>query len=401
MKILWVKVGGLWPINSGGRLRSFHLVTQLARSHSLTVLTTHESPEQWEQHKQHLSMCERVESFFHAPPKRTEKRFLLALARSWFSSMPVDMSKNLVPELRAEVLRSLQSENYDLCIADFMVAVPNVPFHTHVPVVFFAHNVEHMIWKRVARHESSWLKRALLAIEWRKFMSRERDTCRRAALTLAVSDVDRRKLQDLAGNVPAFAVRTGVDVDYFRPNEIVEPRPHSLVFTGSMDWHPNEDAMLFFMDAILPIVRDRFSDVSMSIVGRNPSDRLRKRAECAGVRVTGTVDDIRPFVAAASVYVVPIRIGGGTRLKIFEAMAMARPVVSTAIGAEGLPLTEDEQIVIADGANDFADAITALFVERDRRRRLGANGRQLVERYFSWRKVADEFAAYCEAVVHG
>jgi glycosyltransferase involved in cell wall biosynthesis len=205
----------------------------------------------------------------------------------------------------------------------------------------------------------------------------------------------------LAGLAPRARVReipTGVDPVYFAPNGAVE-RPAHLVFTGSMDWYANEDAMLHFMEAILPPIRHEIPGVSFTIVGRHPSPRLRTAAAVAGVRVTGTVDDVRPYVGEAAVFVVPLRVGGGTRLKIFEALAMGKAVVSTAVGAEGLPLIPGQHFVAADEAADFAAATVSLLKDLPRRKSLGIAGRRLVEQRYSWPQVAREFESRCEEVV--
>ena len=166
----------------------------------------------------------------------------------------------------------------------------------------------------------------------------ERRACAAADLVVAVSDDDSRQLQALAPGARCVSIPTGVDTSYFQPAGRREVSDR-LVFTGSMDWYPNEDAILFFIDAILPRIQAEIPGITLSVVGRKPSERLRAAADRAGVVVTGTVDDVRPYVDEAALYVVPLRAGGGTRLKIFEALAMGKAVVSTTVGAEGLALT--------------------------------------------------------------
>jgi glycosyltransferase involved in cell wall biosynthesis len=167
--------------------------------------------------------------------------------------------------------------------------------------------------------------------------------------------------------------------------------PNRLVFSGSMDWYPNEDAMLHFVDAILPRVRREVPDASLTIVGRRPSPKVEALGRQAGVFVTGTVDDVRPHIAAAPVYIVPLRAGGGTRLKIFEALAMGKAVVSTTVGAEGLALVPGRQIVLADEPDAFSQAVVALLRDPVRRAAIGAAGRQLVEERYSWASVTTQF----------
>ena len=389
MRILWVKVGGLWPADRGGRLRSFHTVAELSRRHRVTVVTTH-APGEGGGEATALPDCERVLALPHRLAKQGSAGFALALARSWASPLPVDLYKARVPGLVATVSRLIDSGEVDVCVADFLAAAPSVPLGGRVPTLLFQHNVEHQIWKRLARTERRPLRRALLELEWRKTRRYEARACARASLTVAVSEPDRAMLAELAPDARIHAVPTGVDTSYFAPGAGPEI-PHRLVFTGSMDWYPNEDAVLQFIDAVLPAIRRAVPDVSLTVVGRSPSARLRAAAKVADVRVTGTVADVRPHVAEAAVCVVPLRVGGGTRLKIFEALSMAKAVVSTAVGAEGLPLVPGEHYLCADEPADFARAVVELLRDPARRRQLGTAGRALVEARYAWAMVTRAF----------
>lgn len=395
MRILWVKVGGLWPLNTGGRLRSFNILSELAQEHEMSVFTTHLPGEDGEALKRQLPQCKRVESFPFAAPKFRDPRFPLVLARSWFSAMPVDVYKHRVPALRKAVDKLVASGEIDLCVADFVVAAPNVPLEGPVPVMFFSHNVEYQILKRLAEAQTNPLSRALLAIEGRKMRRYEAAVCRKVRLTVAVSAHDRDLHQADAIGAAIRHVPTGVDVGYFKANGTLED-PAELVFTGSMDWHPNEDAIRHFITDILPAVRREVPRVGVTVVGRNPSVGLRHDAERAGVKVTGTVEDVRPYIDAAAVYVVPLRIGGGTRLKVFEALSMGKAVVSTGIGVEGLPLAPGEHYLKADDPQTFASAVVTLLRDPQRRHALGDAGRQLTHARYAWPQVAREFGAYCE-----
>lgn len=395
MRILWIKVGGLWPLNTGGRLRSFHTLAQLSKRHQVTLLTTHAPGEDPQALRDQLPLCESIISIPFTLPKWNSLRFLFILLRSWFSPLPVDLVKCRVTALRQEALRLLEAQEVDLCVADFLVAMANVPTVTQVPVIYFAHNVEHMIWKRLAVNTRGVLKRALLHIEWRKMRRIEARTCRRVRLTVAVSPQDRDMLAALAPASDVCAVPTGVDINYFANSDIAEVHDR-IVFVGSMDWHPNEDAVLHFIDDILPEIRLLRPSVSMTVVGRNPSMRLRQAAKLANVSITGTVDDVRTHVAEAAVVVVPLRVGGGTRLKIFEALAMGKAVVSTTIGAEGLPLQDGVHFVCADAAHVFAHAVVSLLVNAPLRHRLGTTGRKLVEKNYGWIEVVAQFESLLE-----
>lgn len=397
LRILWVKMGGLWPITSGGRLRSYHIIDELSRHHDVTVLTTTHAAEKNISLGTQLPYCKQVKSFVFSAPKKHEKAFIRSIAASWFSRLPVDLYKYQCPQLRREVDQQLNNGNFDFCIADFLTSVPNVPMSGATPVIHFSHNVEHMIWLRLYNNEKNWLKRLLLSIEWRKMRNIETKACSDATATIAVSTEDMALLQKLSPDVRITSVDTGVDIDFFKPDMRVDLNPTALVFSGSMDWHPNEDAMLFFMDKILPIIRQEIPQVTLSIVGRNPSEKLKIAAQNANVEVTGTVADIRPWLSSASVYIVPLRIGGGTRLKIYEALAMGKAVVTTTIGAEGLNLQEDVHLLRGDNARSFARQTVRLLRNASLAKNLGCAGRQLVEANYAWSKVAHQFETLCRS----
>jgi glycosyltransferase involved in cell wall biosynthesis len=263
----------------------------------------------------------------------------------------------------------------------------------------FEHNVEYQIWQRLATLERRVARRTLLEVEWRKLRRCEAAVCAAADLTITVSEEDRRTLTDVAPDARIASVPTGVDATYFAPGGRREV-PYRLVFTGSMDWYPNRDAVLYFSNTILPRIRARIPEVSFTVVGRNPGSHLASLARL-GVTVTGTVPDVRPHIDEAALYVVPLRAGGGTRLKIFEALAMGKAVVSTTIGAEGLGVTSNRDIVLADDPDTFAHAVVSLLQDAPARRRLGRAGRALVESAYTWRHTARTFAAHCEAIIKG
>ena len=397
LRILWVKVGGLWPPNTGGRLRTLHMIAELSQRHRVSVITTRHPADESTGLRTRLPACEGIDAVPYTLPKQGTSRFALAVARSWASPYPADLWRWRIPAVRARIRERLM-EGVDLCVADFLVAMPNLPSRTTTPVVLFEHNVEYMIWKRLHEVEKRPARRALLGLEWRKMRQYEARACARASLTVAVSEADRALLAANAPSADIRAIGTGVDTTDFHPNGAVEA-PASLVFTGSMDWYPNEDAIMYFIAEILPELRREVPGLSLAVVGRDPAERLRAACAAAGVQVTGTVADVRPHVAEAAVYVVPLRIGGGTRLKIFEALAMGKAVVSTRVGAEGLPIVPGEHFLQADSPADFTQAVVTLLKDPDRRRALGQAGRRLVEERYSWTQVTRQFEVHCEEVV--
>jgi glycosyltransferase involved in cell wall biosynthesis len=336
-----------------------------------------------------LPRC-RVRTVRYAAPKYGTGRFWRALARSWASPYPVDLWKWRAPVVRRAIADTLDSsEPCDVVVADFLFAAVNVPRRVPAPVVFFAHNVEHQIWQRLT-DVASPLRRLPLAFETAKVRRCEFAVVRRSARTVAVSDPDRDAFAARVPDAAIDVIPTGVDTAYFAPGDRAEV-PGRLVFSGSMDWYPNEDAILDFLQHTWPRVRQRRPDVTLTVVGRHPTARIVDAGRAPGVTVTGTVDDVRPYLQEGEICIVPLRVGGGTRLKIFEALAMGKCVVSTTIGAEGLGLDPDRHFVAADGHDAFADAVCALLANPARRAALGEAGRTFVDERGSWRHVTQIF----------
>jgi glycosyltransferase involved in cell wall biosynthesis len=293
---------------------------------------------------------------------------------------------------RRRVKELLADGRFDVVVCDFLVPAVNLPARLPCPAVLFAHNVESEIWRRHAETGESALKRLLCRTQHRRMLRFEGRTLARFDGVLAVSEADRDtfdKAYPGAIRQPVHVVPTGVDTEYFWPSPS-DTASRELVFTGSMDWLPNEDAMLFFCRDVLPLIRREEPSVTLSIVGRTPTPAVKALGEQPGVRVTGRVDDVRPFMRGAAVSVVPLRIGGGTRLKIFEAMAMGKAVVSTTIGAEGLPVVHGSDVMLADDPRSFARAVVELIRDVERRRQLESAARALVVAKYDWSTVAGD-----------
>ena len=274
-----------------------------------------------------------------------------------------------------------------------------IPWHLPIPKVLFSHNIETLVWKRQCAVARNPLWKAVC---WREYCTTalaERRYLNLADHVLTVSDTDRDLFARTIKPAKITVIPTGVDLDFFRPSA-GEEQPNTLVFTGSMDYMPNEDGICYFLEQILPRVRFHLPKVALLVVGRRPSPRLLKLATMTpGVEVTGAVDDIRPYVKRGSVYVVPLRVGSGTRLKIFEAMAMGKPIVSTSVGAEGLPVRTEQNILIADSPDAFANAVVRLLLDHSLRSDLGRAARELVVQKHSWASVAHHFELALETLL--
>lgn len=395
MHILWLKSDLLLPLDKGGKLRSWHLMRHLARRHTITYLAFR-GPDQTEADVDGMrEVAARVETVPRADLPKGSWRFRAGAALHLVDPLPYAVAKYRSRAFRRRLRGLLARERFDLLVCDFVFPAVNLPRRLPCPAVLFTHNVESEIWRRHVETQTNPVSRLLYGSQYRRMLRYESRTLRRFDGVLAVSSDDRDTLTRLyPGSLrqPPQVVATGVDTGYFAPAPSRAAGPR-LVFTGSMDWLPNEDAMLYFCREVLPLVRREEPETTLSIVGRAPTPAVAKLAEDPRVEVTGRVPDVRPYVRDAAVYVVPLRIGGGTRLKIFEAMAMGRAVVSTTIGAEGLPVTDGVHLRIADRPADLARAIVHLIRDAAERRRLEAAARALVVERYDWSAVAGQLEA--------
>jgi sugar transferase (PEP-CTERM/EpsH1 system associated) len=398
MKILWVKAGGLVPPDTGGKIRSYNILRELARHHSITFFSFYGAHD-GDQHSDLEKIFDRVVCVPLDLPAPKSAAEMLDYGLRLFSSQPYGITKYCRSVVRRRLQSLLQQESYDVILCDFAVAGGVIPWDSPTPKVLFTHNVEAAIWRRHYEVATNPIWKAISLREWRKMEAAELRYLRLADHVLTVSETDRDTFGTLIDSAKLTVIPTGVDVNYFQPMAVGENQ-NSLVFTGSMDWLPNEDAILYFADAILPLIRSQCPEVTLEVVGRSPSRKLQALAETEkSIRLTGWVEDIRPFVARGSVCIVPLRIGGGTRLKIFEAMAMGKAVVSTSVGAEGLPVRSGENILLADSPKDFADSVSLLLRDPGERMRLGTAARTLVQENYSWQRVAETFALTLQDVI--
>lgn len=398
---MWVNCRLLHPLNGGDRIRTYNMLKQLKQNHHVTYLcfqTAADAPTAVESAKE---FCHELITVPYEPWVNGSLKFFLGvLFNSLFSKVPFFAAKYRSAEMERHIKRLTQNDSTDLVVADYLASMIHFTGSAPrcaKPLLIFQHNVESQIWKRHTEAASNPIKRAIYHRQWRLTCRWELDCDAVADGQVSVSADDCKVFREELGLTKILGdVPTGVDLEFFSPS--TTPRkPNSLVFLGSMDWMANIDGTLFFVQEILPLVRAQFPDVTFTIVGRNPPPRI-KQLEEAGIRVTGTVDDVRPYLAEAAVMVVPLRVGGGTRIKIFEGMASGIPVVSTRIGAEGLPVTHGKNILLADSPQDQATQIISLFKSPDKAETIGADGRHLVETKFGWSAVNRIFENYCRQV---
>lgn len=394
MRILWVKTELLHPVDKGGRIRTYQMLRSLSRDHHITYLCLDDGRAALDAVQRAAEYCTELIAIPFRLAEKFRPAFFLDLAWNLFSTLPYAIARYRSAALRAQVARL--ATGMDLIVCDFLTPSQNVPSDLGVRTVLFQHNVEALIWQRHASVAKNFAERFYLRQQWRRMRHFEGSECRRFDRVIAVSEADAEAIRSQYGLVDVGSVATGVDVEYF-----VAPAPRvrnasEILFVGSMDWLPNEDGIRWFAENVFSLIHSRIPEATLTIVGRAPSEALRKLAERSkGMKLTGTVPDVRPYLARAAVCVVPLRIGGGTRIKIYEAMAMGVPVVSTRIGAEGLPIRHGEQLLIADAPEEQAESIARLIMNPEEARHLASNALRFVRENGSWHAVAAAFLAQC------
>ena len=386
MKLLWVKADFLHPTDRGGQIRTLETLKRLHARHEIHYAALdHGSPEGPKRAAEYSTRAYPIE---HRVPEKTSMAFAGQLVEGLFSSVPVAVARYRSEKMKRALEDLSRREKFDAVVCDFLFPAPNLP--DLAAAVLFEHNVEATIWRRHVENASDPLRRGYFKLQADRMFAYEAEVCRAARKVIAVSEIDAGRIRADYGAKSVSAVPTGVDLDYFAP-PARPPRTTDLVFVGSMDWMPNIDGSEWFVREILPLIRRKRPDCSVTLAGRKPAKSVQALASDPLIQVTGTVPDVRPYVWGAAVSIVPLRIGGGTRLKIFESMAARVPVVSTTIGAEGLPVSSGTDIYLADRPEDFADRCLELIADSQARARMADAAWELVSSRFSWEAVSREF----------
>jgi len=337
----------------------------------------------------------RLETIPRPEYKKGSLAFLYAVSRAFFSPHDYTVARYYDARMERRVRELLADGSYDILLCDFLQTTLNVISVDFRPRIVFQHNVEAVVRKRQYRQARNPITKSYLYLEWYKRWRYEKYVSNAFDHNIMVSETDRRIVATEYGAHNASAIPTAVDSQFFAPRRPDVDGNH-IVFTGSMDWLPNQDGITWFVQDVLPRITSKVG-ATLWIVGRNPTRKIRRLSQRnSNVEVTGTVDDVRPYIARASVYVVPLRVGSGTRIKIFEAMAMEKAVVSTSIGAEGLPVTSGENIVLADEPQAFAEAVVQLIKLPSMRSGLGQRARRMVRENYTWEVAARRFSAICQ-----
>jgi len=406
LRVLFLSQIVPYPPHGGVLQRGYNLLRELGRDaqvHLLAfvhpdVLPTEASIQ--ESREALLKCCAAVE-YFPLWPKASSIHRFAGLAASVFSSSPFSVLAHRSAAFQRRVSELVETQKFDLIHADTIALAQFLDKKRSIATVVTHHNIESQLMERRAGAEAGQLARRFLQRETRKLCAYEAEKVGAFDVNIFVSQTDEKTLLERVQGLSTAIVPNGVDIEYFTPSQGTDLP--ALIYTGGMNMFANRDAVMFFLKDIWPLIKQRVPDVRFFAVGQDPpKDLVALAAMDPQIVVTGYVSDIRPLVRDASVYVVPLRVGGGTRLKVLDAMAMGKAMVSTSIGCEGLDVRLDEHLLVGDTPEQFAEKTVMLLGDRNRRLELGRAARELVERRYSWRTIGGQLLdAYRRAMESG
>jgi len=397
MKILWVKPGKLLPLDTGGKLRTYNILRHLAATHDLTYLSYYGGQRDQAYEREVLTHLPGTVSVYTAAPEAMGSARYFDYLRHFSNPAPYSISKFAARQVQKLLREWISQHKFDVAVCDFLASTLNFPDKLVTPTALFQHNVETILWKRKADFEAKWLDRIVSKVEYAKMRRFEPEQTRRFHHVIAVSETDRETMSPMVGREHISVVPTGVDLRKYRYDPAARPSGPLVVFTGSMDWAPNIDGVEFFCKEIWPQVLTKVPGARFRIVGRDPQPRVKVLAS-ENIEVTGTVPSIIDHLREAAVFVVPLRIGGGTRIKIYEGMAMGKATVSTTIGAEGLDVQHGRDILLEDSPAGFANAIVTFLQNEEVRRRYEAAAAATARKY-DWSVITEQFVQVLQKTI--
>lgn len=394
-RLVFISPVFLFPNDAGGKIRTTNILRGMkggAFHITLVSVASTDQTQRWA-----AKICDVCDDFISWTPVAARPKWLRAF--HLFDALPVNVTADRTPNGTAAVQSIASSTEVDVVVFDFVHSTVLLPDDLHCASVCFTHNVEAEIFARHAQKATDPFRRWLWSSQRQKMERFEREALARFTTVVAVSERDARFFSDVYGVADTQAIPTGVDLDFFgwqEPPAVNAATPPTVVFTGSMDWAANIDGVQFFLKEVWPLVLADQPNARFVVVGRNPPGALLALARSVqNVEFTGFVDDVRPYVHEAHAFVIPLLVGGGTRIKAFEAMAMGCPIVSTSIGTEGLGAEPGVHFLERDGARAMADALLDLLADSGLRISLSKRARDIVEQRFGHQVAAREFEKIC------
>lgn len=394
MRILTLISKFPWPLTDGAVTRDFNLLREAAKRHEVSLLCFLFNPSDREYYSALRPYCKNIVGIDLIRPKW---RTLANAARSLVTADPFITREYWCTEMVHALGKFVGEERVDVVHSHFLHMSQYVGHKRSAAFVHDAHNLEHVLWQRMERTTGNLAKKAFIHSQYGKLVRLQQDVARASEKCVVLSDEDRAEYQRICPEADITTVPNGADVEYWTPVDN-GAEPSSILYFGNLSWSPQADAAIYFHDKILPLVRQRVPDVKFYIAGQNPPESVKALASDR-VIVTGFVPDMRQYVARASVVVMPLRAGAGTKHRVFQALCMKKPVVCTAVAAEGIALTQGETALLADDPETFANATVSLLQDTGLRQRLGERGRQLVLDRYDWRAIYERLEGVFQEAV--
>ena len=387
MRILMLSRSFPMPLNTGEKIRVYNIIKELSKFHDVYLITLVHRESDLEYLRELKQICKKV-----YPYKLNFSKKLSAL-KSLFFKYPWDVVAFRNKELKTKVNELLALEDFDIIWINFLSMIDNIDFNLVKgrTVILDQHNVDELYWKIFSKSSNNFALRLFANINLRKLKRFQREIIDKISLVFSVSDDDAKFMRE---RIPAqnkvWVVPNGVDLDYFQPSNKNCKEENVIMFCGSMDVTMNVEAALMFANEIFPSIEETIPNSQFYIVGRKPTKQICALSKQKNIIVTGNVDDVRPYYEKASIFVAPFKLGGGTKLKILEAMAMKVPIVTTSLGCQGIKVTNNTNIIIEDENKNFSDAVIRLLRNQNEREKLIENGRKFVQKKYSWMSIIED-----------
>lgn len=391
MNVLFLSQIVPYPPHGGVLQRGYHLLKEISRYHTIH-LVAFVHPEilsteaQIKESMAHLRLFCRSVHYVELWPKKSKFHKYLAFLVGYIYPYPFSTLAHYSCSCRHLMKKTLQENDIDLVHFDTIGLAFYRDLVGSIPSVVTHHNIESNLMARRANREQSFLNRHYVRLQSDRLKRFEREKSPYFDMNIMMSENDLVQLREMAPTVKGTIVPNGVDITYFTPRD--DPQENAIIYTGGMNMFANKDAVMHLIQDIWPRLKSRIADLTFYVIGQDPPRELLEKAkQDPGIVVLGYVDDIRPYVARSAVYVVPIRVGGGTRLKVLDALAQGKAIVSTSVGCEGIAVTDRKNIHIEDDDSAFADRVIELMADKSRRDELGREARKLAETAYSWESV--------------
>jgi len=398
MNILWISHNVPYPPKTGVLQRNYNLVreaSKLGNLHLIAIMQEGILPGEYniDEAKSELGkFCHKIEIIDHLS-ETSKIAFIYLALKSLFTEDPLTVNSVKSLHMKNMIKQLCDESNFDIVHFDTIGLATYIDQVTGSCRILNHHNIEsHLLFRRT-EIEKNILKRFYFGLEAKKLKRFEAKLCPQFDINFTVSELDKERLLKIAPTSKIDTIPNGVDVDYFNSDE-EKIIPGSMIMVSGMNWYPNRDAVLYMQEKIWPLISQAFQDVSWVIVGASPPQKLLDLAKSdPRVTVTGFVDDVRPYLKSAQIYLCPMRDGGGTRLKILDALSMSKPIVSTTIGYEGINITPEKNALVADTPDEFVSQISRLLKDPELRAKIGSEGRKFVINEFSWQVIGKKLSS--------